>query len=202
MGPYYVYLHRRATNSEVFYVGKGRAARAHSRHMRNPHWHRVVARDGFVVEIVEDGLSEARAFELESMLIQFFGRRDLGLGKLVNLTDGGEGTEGSSRGGETAQKISAALKGRKRSPEAVEASRRGNQGKKRSPEHISAMMAKVVGRVVSDETRAKLSAARKGIKMNPEHKAKLIAIHTGRKKSADELTRQRETRERNKAMSK
>lgn len=38
---------------------------------------------------VREGLSEAEAFECERALIAFHGRADLGLGELLNFTDGG-----------------------------------------------------------------------------------------------------------------
>jgi hypothetical protein len=57
-------------------------------------WGNVVKRHGKTVEIVQDGLQEWAAFELERDLIALYGRRDLGLGYLCNNTDGGEGASG------------------------------------------------------------------------------------------------------------
>jgi len=42
----------------------------------------------------KDNLTEQEAFDLEKKLIKAIGRLDLGLGPLVNLTDGGEGVKG------------------------------------------------------------------------------------------------------------
>lgn len=88
-GPCYVYLHRRATNDEVFYVGKGTHPRRAYRHdSRNAHWYRVVAKHGLTVEVHRTDLEENFAFYLERFLIGVYGDQ------LVNKTSGGEGTIG------------------------------------------------------------------------------------------------------------
>ncbi len=43
---------------------------------------------------VQEGLTEKQAFDVESILIKAIGRKDLGTGPLLNLTDGGEGLSG------------------------------------------------------------------------------------------------------------
>lgn len=89
---YYVYVHRRKADNEVFYVGKGRGRRAASIHGRSEWWKRVVAKHGgFITEYVEIGMSEDCAFDLEVETIKFY--RDNGH-PLCNLTDGGEGVRG------------------------------------------------------------------------------------------------------------
>jgi len=93
-GDFYVYLHKKKTTNEVFYVGKGTGGRATSRKDRSEFWKRIVKKYGYVVEIVENNLQEWYSFELEKELITYYGRRDLGAGTLVNLTDGGEGSSG------------------------------------------------------------------------------------------------------------
>ena len=47
---------------------------------------------GYKIEIVYSTTSWEDACELESFLIQLYGRKDLNKGTLVNLTDGGDGT--------------------------------------------------------------------------------------------------------------
>ena len=74
---YYVYLHRKATDGEVFYVGKGKNLRASSYKSRSTFWKSVVAKYGYYIEIVETGLQEWYAFELEKDLISYYGRCDL-----------------------------------------------------------------------------------------------------------------------------
>jgi hypothetical protein len=88
---FYVYVHRKNTNNEIFYVGKGFGDRAHSLKNRNKFWINTVAKHGFNASVVLDGLSEDDAFDLEAFLIFEIGRKDLGTGILVNLTDGWNG---------------------------------------------------------------------------------------------------------------
>ena len=91
---FYVYAHYKATTQEIFYVGKGSGPRAWDRKMRSPHWHNLVAKHDLTVRIVQDGLQEWAAFELERDLIALHGRKDLRQGPLINKTDGGEGGVG------------------------------------------------------------------------------------------------------------
>lgn len=93
MTDFYVYVHRKATNGQIFYVGKGSGSRAYE-FGRNDHWNRTAKKHGFKVEIVENGLQEWYALELEINLIAYYGRQDLRLGTLVNKTDGGESIVG------------------------------------------------------------------------------------------------------------
>lgn len=162
-----VYQHRRSDSGAVFYVGKGPVSRSTDLRSRNAHWRAIVARFGHSVEIVCDGLDDERALALEIMLIQFYGRRDLGTGSLVNMTDGGDGVRGRIMppvSVETRSKKSAALKGRKK-----------------SPEHIAKCAASLRGRVIPVAQRAAVSAALKGRPQSPEHVAKRAAAITGEK---------------------
>jgi len=49
--------------------------------------------DGFIIRF-EIGLTEDESMKLESEMIHLIGRKDLNLGPLTNLTDGGEGSSG------------------------------------------------------------------------------------------------------------
>lgn len=66
---FYVYLHRRKDNNQVFYVGKGRLDR-HKRSRAYKTWKSVVDEaGGFISEIIRTNLSEAEALDLERTLI-------------------------------------------------------------------------------------------------------------------------------------
>lgn len=56
---YYVYLHRRATDNKVFYVGKGKGKRAFDNSSRNDYWQNTVNKHGLTVEIIYSELSVA-----------------------------------------------------------------------------------------------------------------------------------------------
>jgi len=112
----YVYKHIRKDTSEVFYIGIGKTKkRMISNNARNNHWKNIVNKVGFEYKIIEDNLSWTDACELEKQLITEYGRYDLGLGPLVNMTDGGDGTNGIIYTKERNEKISKTLTGRVKS---------------------------------------------------------------------------------------
>lgn len=95
---FYVYAHYRASGrkkNEIFYVGKGYGNRAYVKSDRNKYWKHIVNKYDYYVEILYDGLDEQVALGLEISTIARYGRKDLGLGPLVNMTDGGDGVVGS-----------------------------------------------------------------------------------------------------------
>jgi hypothetical protein len=79
---FYTYLWLRE-NGTPYYVGKGHGNRAYAQHDRSS----PPPTDRIVFYIAKD---ESEAFENEVALIWYYGRKDLGLGCLRNLTDGGE----------------------------------------------------------------------------------------------------------------
>ena len=84
---------------EPFYVGKGQGFRYRDTSSRNDHvcnLMNLLGDSSIVVHFseFEPCLSEDLAFSLEVSLISLIGRRDLGTGPLLNLTDGGEGRIG------------------------------------------------------------------------------------------------------------
>jgi group I intron endonuclease len=86
---------------------------------------------------------------------------------------------------ETRAKQSAAMKGKKHSPEHRAAIGAALKGKERSPEHRAALNAANVGKKHSPEACAAMSAARKGKKHSPEHRAAVIAANKGKKLSPE-----------------
>lgn len=88
-----VYQHIRPDTNTVFYVGIGNIKRPFHLKSRNKLWNRIVKKNNgsFKVEILFENLTSAEAKRIEIDLIKKYGRKDLGTGLLVNLTDGGEG---------------------------------------------------------------------------------------------------------------
>ena len=84
----YVYQHTRLDTNEVFYVGVGkRKDRAHTRYGRNKYWHHIVNKVQYSIQIIAENISYQEALDLEKNLIKTIGRKDLGLGPIVNMTD-------------------------------------------------------------------------------------------------------------------
>lgn len=198
---FYVYLHRRATDNSVFYVGKGVKRRAWSKKNRNIYWHRTVEKYGYTVEIVLAGLQSWYALELERDIVARYSDS-----RLANLTSGGDGIWLASE--ETRKKISASKKGKKANPEAVakmletrkgyrhseETKRRiseGQRGNKRGPETGKKIAEARKGYVVSEETKKKLSAAAKGRKPSEKAVELLRQRWAGRKHTPESLEKMR-----------
>ena len=103
---FYVYLFLRKDGTP-YYVGKGHGKRAFD---ESRNWH---PRDLSRVQVVETGLLEAAAFELEKGLITKYGRKDLGTGILRNRTDGGDGTAGHKLNDEQRKRLAIVRRGNK-----------------------------------------------------------------------------------------
>ena len=116
----YVYRHRRLDTNEIFYIGIGSSKnfkRAYNNKKRSKWWKKVINKTSYSVEILKENLTWEQACELEILLISEYGRKDLGKGSLVNMTDGGEGTMGRIPSEKTKALWSKQRKGLKRSKE-------------------------------------------------------------------------------------
>ncbi len=107
--------------------------------------------------ILCDNLTKQEAIKLEVWLIWAIGRRDLKLGPLTNMTDGGEGTNGCIPSKVTRRKLSIASKGRKHTKEAKDKISKANKGKIRSEEQRKRISEAKKGTIVSLESRKKRS---------------------------------------------
>lgn len=152
---YYTYVHRRLDSGAVFYVGKGTGRRAWLRAQRSRFWKNVVAKHGYSVEVVAEGLTEPEAHRQEMRLIKLYSRE-----LLVNLTDGGEGHSGYRQTEEHRRKIGAALLGKPKPP--------------RSPEHCAKISAAHVG-------KTKLNKRPPKVRHTPEQTSELKRLaHLGK----------------------
>ena len=196
---FYTYIHRKADDGEVFYVGKGKGDRARYEFGRSQYWQRIKKKHGVLIEIVARHESEEDAFTHEKFLIASF--RGLGV-RLCNMTDGGDGPSGHKHSDEskkrmsqassgrevskeTRVKLSNALKGRTRSHEVKARISISNSGKKRTAEQIQRNSEFRKGKPLTPETIAKISAANTGKKRSAEARANISAGHMGKQISAE-----------------
>jgi hypothetical protein len=200
----YVYQHIRLDTNEVFYIGigsdtEGKYKRANSNKKRNPHWHNVINKAGYKIEILLDNINWKEACNEENRLIKLYGRKDINKGTLVNMTNGGDGVLGlvwneemrlkaSDRNKgkiiseetrlklrnrvvseETKQKISEAHKGRIVSEET-----KLKMSKPCSLEKAQKISKALKGKIVSEETKLKMSEVRKGKPLSEEIRKKML----------------------------
>lgn len=146
-----VYIHKRKDNNQIFYVGIGKSERrVNSKDSRNSHWKGIVSKYGYTSEITHNNICWEEALSIEKYLISFYGRYDLGLGNLVNKTDGGEGLENLSK-------------------ESLEIIRSKNIGRK----HTDQTKLKLKSYIRTEEHRKKMSDAKIGRKLSDEAKEKV-----------------------------
>jgi hypothetical protein len=120
---YYLYRHIRLDNNEPFYIGIGSKTkqdliydsykRAYTKHKRNKFWYNIILKTDYKVEILYECNDYKFIKQKEIEFITLYGRRDLGLGTLVNFTNGGEGTVGIIVSPETRKNMSISKLGKK-----------------------------------------------------------------------------------------
>lgn len=128
--PFYIYRHVRPDTNEVFYIGKGNNLdkrkseyrRAFETKKRNHFWNAIFNKNNknIKVDILFECETHEQANEKEIEFIKLYGRRNLGLGTLVNLTDGADGCFGVIISEETRSKfksLGSPMKGKKHSDE-------------------------------------------------------------------------------------
>lgn len=158
-GRYFIYRHIRLDKNVPFYIGVGTKTshtntfnevyrRAFLKAGRNNLWNKIVNKTGYNVEIIIESENFEYILQKETELIILYGRKDLGLGTLANLTDGGIGNQNMPKrkcSEETKQKMSNSSKGVLKSKEhrqALSIAKKGKpsliwKGKKFSEDHKS-----------------------------------------------------------------
>jgi len=171
MPTFYTYMWLREDGTP-YYVGKGLGRRAFRTHWTGTRKHSAPVKERIVIYLAE---SETDAFETETALIWYYGRKDLGTGILRNLTEGGDGPAGQVFSASTRQKMSAAKLGKPstrknwvptedyhRKQSAAKMGNTSALGHKVSAEVRRRLSEANLGRKVSEETRRRLRVANKG----------------------------------------
>lgn len=196
---HYTYIHRKADDGSIFYVGKGtRPDRMKLRSGRSTRWTRTANKHGFIPEIAAQWPTAESAFAHEKFLIACF--KDMGI-DLVNHTQGGEGAAGYVHSEETKQKRNNKLRGMKKPSETIERMKIAQSGKVISCDTKSKISAALLGRyagslnpnskpVVCIETNqlfGSMKEAAEWLRMQGNDKASFKSIHSavsGSKKTA------------------
>ena len=145
IGKYYLYRHIRLDKNEVFYVGIGTKSpardgynhyrRAFDKRFKTKYWKNITNKTEYRVEIILESDNYEFIKQKEKDFIKLYGRRDLGLGTLVNMTDGGEGQNNRIVSEKQKLQMSLRQKGKKLTPETrikcLEALKRGNKTRMR-----------------------------------------------------------------------
>lgn len=185
---YYVYLLIDPRDMIPFYVGKGKGNRAQS-HLTETSSKgnrlkksiiRKIRSSGAepLIEFFQTELTEIDALSIEAKLIKKYGRRDLGLGPLSNMTDGGEGVTNRFVSEATKDKISKSRKGKRFSESHRSALSIAAKLRKRKP--------------LSDETKEKIRLQAKNRKHSVEAKQKISMTQKGKiRKPRDEETKRK-----------
>lgn len=202
----YVYRHIRLDKNEPFYIGIGiDSKRSTSKEGRNKYWKHIIKLTDYRIEIILEDLTWLDACQKEKEFIKLYGRKDLGLGTLVNMTDGGDGTNGyivpeeskkersiKSQGIgnpfygkthtlESLLKIGEKSKGRIKSPEQIQ-KWKSSMNFEKSPETREKIRQTLLGKVHNEERKYKNSLSHMGKIMTDESKQRLSIATKGIKK--------------------
>jgi len=183
----YVYKHIKKDTNEIFYIGISNKNynRMTSKWNRTKLWHNIVKKHDYVVEIIIDDISFTIAKELEIGLIEYYGRVDLGTGKLANMTVGGDGVVGNVMTKESRDKISKARKGNPLSAEHKEKLRLAQLGRKYSDTAKKKMSDASIGKSKSESHRQNISKGGTGIKRTEKFKEHLRELYKNKTRNED-----------------
>lgn len=162
---YYTYAYLRKEDRTPYYIGKGQKRRMYAAHWRGKTNFTPKDKDRIIVlKYFED---EESAYLHERYIITILGRKDLGTGILINITDGGIGGK-SNLSEETRKKLREFNQGKIITQETRQKISDANRGKK-CPEHLKEHFSKLFtgkgnphyGKKHSPETLKKISDATK-----------------------------------------
>ena len=185
-----VYEHIRNDTNEVFYVGIGEEEkRAFSKKNRNKYWENIINKVGYSVNIIHKDIDWEDACKIEKLLIEKYGRKDLGLGNLVNMTDGGEGTFGLIMSEEARQKLREKHTGKTHTEESKKKMSEIHTGKTHTEESKNKLREINIGKKLSEDHKHNISEANKGKIKSEDHKHKISEARIGKPLSKEHKQR-------------
>jgi len=144
---FYVYLHVKKTNGDVFYVGKGKEGRDKSRSGRSAHWRNIVAKHDYEIIRIAEGLSEDDSYLLETDTI--LKMRTEGA-SICNIASGGNGgLSGTSLSKEHKEKLRKAKLGKRQLPDHARKSATAKIGKKQPRRAVDFVISKKMKPVIN-----------------------------------------------------
>jgi hypothetical protein len=151
IGEFYLYRHIRLDTNEPFYIGIGTKRKKYNTHKleyarayvysrRSKFWNSIIAKTDYRVEIMFESDNYETIKEKELEFIELYGRRDVGTGSLVNLTNGGEGITGFKHSEKTRRKMSKFWTNRSvgwlHTPEMLEKKKKNSRDKAKEVVHL------------------------------------------------------------------
>lgn len=162
----YLYRHIRLDKNTPFYIGigvdsNGDYRRAYSKANRNKYWNNVVNKTQYEIEIIIDGITWDMACKKEVEFIKIYGRKDLGNGILVNMSEGGEGVTSLSKEAMD-RRIASRKKNYIVSDETKRKLSESHKGYKPTEETRRKLSIKSKQNIISKETREKMASKLRG----------------------------------------
>lgn len=168
----YLYRHIREDNNSVFYIGiSTKEKRPYDKLNRSEFWKSIVSKTNYTVEIIMENDDFEFLKEKEKEFIKIYGRYDLGLGTLVNFTNGGEGALGYKHTEIHKFKISSLMKLRTGENSTWLGKKHTEETKVKIGEKSKLRVGKLAsnfGKRIPDNVRLKISIANSGKKRTPE----------------------------------
>jgi len=186
-GKYYVYAHY-TLDGELFYIGSGKSHRPSTSEGRNDLW-TIVAKNGFIVRVLNEFDTKAEALWWENILIR---KNQKALVNKREATGEDHFNWATKWSEEHKEKLSKAKLGKKQSEEHKRAIAKALTGRKRSDAEKAAISRGHTGKILKEETKRLLSEInsgernpRYGVPMSDDAKRKSSESQRGKPKSKE-----------------